>query len=157
MPEKFINEDRLRELWAAIKAIITTAIADAKFTTVDEVATAIAAALAGYPNNEAMQAAITSALASYLTADETNAAIATAVADAAHIRFELVDVLPEEGEANVIYLVPSGGTGSSAKNEYIWINGAWELLGSTDIDLSDYWAKSDLQVMTSAELQAILV
>ena len=157
MAEKFINQARTGELWAAVKTAIASAIAAAEFATVDEVATAITSALANYPSNTAMQMAITQALANYLTADETNAAIATAVADAAHIRFELVGVLPEEGEANVIYLVPSGGTGSSAKNEYIWINGAWELLGSTDIDLSDYWAKSDLQAMTSAELQAILV
>ena len=39
----------------------------------------------------------------------------------------------------------------------MWINGAWELLGSTEEDLTGYWSKQELRAMTAAELQAILV
>ena len=38
----------------------------------------------------------------------------------------------------------------------MWIDGQFELLGSTEIDLSGYWAKDELRMMTAEELQAIL-
>ena len=51
----------------------------------------------------------------------------------------VVEVLPETGEANVVYLVPnSDGT----HNEYLFVDGVAELIGSTDINLTDY-AKTD--------------
>lgn len=49
--------------------------------------------------------------------------------------FVPVDTLPETGEKNKIYLVPIGD-GTFA--EYYWTNNAWELLGSVNLDLSDY-------------------
>lgn len=159
MADNYVNSARMGELWTAIKTALalkadTTALGG--YTTPDDVATAIASALASYATNTGVQAAIATALAKYLTAAETEAAITQAVAEAAHIRFELVEALPETGEANVIYLVENGSSGSNAKNEYMWIDGAWELFGNTDIDLSGYWGKAELVAMTAAELQAIL-
>ena len=51
--------------------------------------------------------------------------------------FEPVDVLPETGEKNKIYLV-SAKDGSF--DEYYWIvdENKWEILGNVAIDLSDY-------------------
>ena len=68
-----------------------------------------------------------------------------------------VDVLPGVGEPNVIYLLPKAGPAGDVYTEYMWIDGAWETMGSTAVDLSNYWSKDDLNVMSSAELQAILV
>ncbi len=92
-----------------------------------------------------------------MTTSEVNDAIASAVVAASGIRFEAVDALPDAGEANVIYLVPNNKTGNNVKDEYMWIDGKWELLGSTAVDLTGYWAKSELAVMTAEELKAILV
>ena len=54
------------------------------------------------------------------------------------ISIEVVDSLPETGESNKIYFVPKDGTTGDIYNEYIWINNAWELIGSTQIDLTGY-------------------
>lgn len=57
----------------------------------------------------------------------------------AEISFEMfivVDVLPEEGEENKIYLVP-GENGMF--EEYFWNeNGKWDKIGEVNIDLSNY-------------------
>ena len=49
--------------------------------------------------------------------------------------FTPVDVLPETGEKNKIYLVP---TGNGTFDEYYWAVDKWELLGNVMLDLSDY-------------------
>lgn len=54
------------------------------------------------------------------------------------ISIEVVDKLPETGEDNKIYLVPKEGSTGDVYNEYIWVNNAWELIGSTQIDLTGY-------------------
>ena len=54
-------------------------------------------------------------------------------------RFEKVETLPVTGESNVIYLVPrSEEEPNNVYDEYIWLDEAWEKIGSTDIDLSGY-------------------
>lgn len=37
-----------------------------------------------------------------------------------------------------LYLVPSGAESGNLYDEYIWVNGAWELFGSANIDLTGY-------------------
>lgn len=54
------------------------------------------------------------------------------------ISIQVVDTLPTTGESNVIYLVPKEGSKDDIYNEYIWVNNAWELIGSTQIDLTGY-------------------
>ena len=58
--------------------------------------------------------------------------------------FQVVNALPTENiSTSTIYLVPS--TTPSAENvydEYIYVNGDWEHIGSTTIDLSDYVTKT---------------
>lgn len=158
--ETFLNQNRTAELWTAIKtALAGKADLSAldNYTTPDAVATAITSALTNYATNAGVQTAIATALADYMTESEVNDAISAAVVEATGIRFQPVDTLPQTGEANVIYLVPNGQTGSNVKDEYMWIDGKWEILGSTAVDLDGYWSKQELQAMTAAELQAILV
>lgn len=61
------------------------------------------------------------------------------------MKVEVVTELPETGEGNTVYLVPkqSGSTGDLF-DEYLYINNAWEHIGSADIDLSDYYTKSEV-------------
>ena len=51
--------------------------------------------------------------------------------------FEPVEVLPETGEKNKIYLVPAK---DGSFDEYYWIvdEAKWEILGNVAIDLSNY-------------------
>lgn len=54
------------------------------------------------------------------------------------IKMEAVSQLPAvaEAEANTIYLVPnSKQSGSNVKDEYILVNGAFELIGTTQVDV----------------------
>lgn len=53
---------------------------------------------------------------------------------------EKVDELPITGQKpNCIYFVPKGTPGMDGCYEYMWIDNKWEFVGSTDVDLSDYW------------------
>lgn len=54
------------------------------------------------------------------------------------VSLKKVDSLPESGDSNVIYLVPKSGSGNDIYNEYIYIDGKPEHIGSTQVDLSNY-------------------
>lgn len=161
MNEKFLNQERVQELWTAIKTALAGKAdlgALNNYATPDAVATAITSALANYATNASVQTAIATALANYMTSSEVNKAISDAVVEASGIRFEAADALPETGEGNVIYLVPSASSAANnAKDEYMWLDGKWELFGSTAVDLSGYWSKTALRAMTADELKTILV
>lgn len=211
MAEKFVNEQRIGEVWAAalaklalkadkteiadfvktegVAAAIAAALTD--YAKTEDVSKTVAAALVGYAQStevaesirtalleyaksdevdEAIQEALTNyatttnvsqaiakALEDYMDEDEVTAAITDAIGDLANITLQPVESLPQTGEENIIYLVPS--TNPKEKNirdEFIWYNNAWEQIGSTAMDLSGYWSKTDLTPMTSEELSAIL-
>lgn len=61
----------------------------------------------------------------------------------AGMKYEVVDELPSTGEAGTVYLVPkqSAGTGD-VYDEYIYVDGSFEHIGSTEIDLSNYYTKA---------------
>lgn len=59
------------------------------------------------------------------------------------ITVKKVDILPEIGEPNIIYLVPKKASPNNTYDEYMWIEEAWEKIGSTDIDFEDYYTKED--------------
>ena len=64
------------------------------------------------------------------------------------LKKEVVDQLPSTGQDDVIYLVKdSKGKANNVYLEYLWINGAFELIGSTEVDLSGYAKTSDVQQM----------
>lgn len=55
------------------------------------------------------------------------------------IRYEVVEHLPgEAGEPGVIYLVPHTHGVKDIYDEYIYVNGTFEKIGNTDMDLSSY-------------------
>ena len=69
------------------------------------------------------------------------------------INFEVVAELPVSGEANKIYLVPNAEQSEqNVKDEYIWIENKWELIGSTKIDLSNYYNKGEVDSKLSAKV-----
>ena len=81
------------------------------------------------------------------TKTEADSAIAKAIAAVDHLSREIVETLPENASENVIYMVLRGdGTGQDVYNEYMYINGAWEIIGDTSVDLTDYARKEDILV-----------
>lgn len=64
----------------------------------------------------------------------------------------VVDQLPEVGEAGYLYFVPNGaGGGEDQSKEYIWVDGRFELVGSTGVDLSAYVSTDDTPQSISGE------
>ena len=69
------------------------------------------------------------------------------------INFEVVGELPSSGEANKIYLVPNSEQGEqNVKDEYIWVDGKWEIIGSTKVDLSNYYNKGEVDSKLSVKV-----
>lgn len=98
--------------------------------------------------------------AGYQTADDVSDAIEDALGDLEGARFEVVDNLPIIGETGKIYLIPDANDGeNNSYDEYIWIENiqAYEKIGNTDIDLSDYYNTSNLVALTTAEIDEICV
>ena len=63
-----------------------------------------------------------------------------------------VDALPVVGEEHIIYLVPKEAP-ATGFDEWIWMadENRFELIGDTNIDLSDYYTKSEVDTKVSAE------
>ena len=61
------------------------------------------------------------------------------------LKFQIVDALPTENiDAKTIYLTAKADSESgNAYDENIYINGAWEVIGDTTVDLSDYYKKTE--------------
>ena len=77
--------------------------------------------------------------------------------------FEVVDVLPESGEQNVIYLVKKDTSSeqNDVYDEYVWIADEdgmshWEHIGSTAVDLSNYYTKSEITALLNNQKTEII-
>ena len=69
-----------------------------------------------------------------------------------------VDELPQTGEPFTLYLVPSDPThASNVKDEYIYINSGWEKIGTTDIDLSNYYNKSEVDNLLNSKQDKLTI
>lgn len=76
--------------------------------------------------------------------------------------FEVVQELPQTGESNVIYLIlRSDPETSNIYDEYIYINNAYEKIGSTDVDLTGYatesWVNQQIaNFLTQTQIQSLI-
>lgn len=69
-----------------------------------------------------------------------------------NVKVTVVAELPPTGEENTIYFVPQdGGSGTNIKDEYMWIEGKWELIGTTEVDLTPYQTKEDQTLATTSK------
>lgn len=94
-------------------------------------------------------------IADAYTKAQTDSAISTAVANADHLKREIVSVLPEveEADEHTIYMVGTGaGSENSVYEEYMLVNGGFEKIGSSEVDLTNYALKS---YVDSAKTEAI--
>lgn len=67
------------------------------------------------------------------------------IAGAAHLKREKVSALPavSAADTNTLYLVPKSGSGNDTFDEYLLIDGKFELMGNSKVDLSGYLQASD--------------
>lgn len=86
------------------------------------------------------------------TKAQTDSAISTAVANADHLKREIVEDLPEVDSADehTIYMVAkASGSGEQKYDEYMLINGAFEKVGDSAVDLTNYATKTEVSTAKS--------
>lgn len=126
--KKYVDENGLLYFWQKIKMKYAE-----KSTT-----------LSGYGITDAM------------TKEEVNNAINTAVGNITGVEFRIVQALPQNGEAGVIYLLRNGSSEEqNVYDEYIYANGGFEKIGTTAVDLSGYVQSEDLVAVTNTEIDTI--
>lgn len=120
---------------------------------------------AGYQTATDVDGLIDTALANgndpYTTTSDAQGLIDDALADITGIDYQVVATLPASGVKGTIYLV---GT-ASPYDEYIWLEPTggtanWEQIGSTSIDLTDYWTSqsgqtNSLIAITTAQIDSL--
>lgn len=82
------------------------------------------------------------------TKTEVETYVNNQIGSAGHLKREIVEALPEVGTANTdtIYMVKKSGglVDRDHYEEYMVINGAWEMIGDTFVDLTNYATKDDV-------------
>ena len=94
--------------------------------------------------------------AGYQTASEVQTAINSAISGITGIDFQVVASLPATGTKGVIYLISNSGTGTNIYDEYIWVTNRFEKIGTTEIDLSNYYNTTNLLALTNQEIDTII-
>lgn len=89
---------------------------------------------------------------------QVQALIDSALANITGIDFQVVSSLPATGTKGVIYLLSNSGSAPNVYDEYIWLeaSSSFEKIGTTEVDLSQYWAIADLVAITTAEIDTIM-
>jgi hypothetical protein len=89
---------------------------------------------------------------------QTAAQVAAAIGTAGHLERVIVAELPAVGVANehAIYMLDESGGGSNRYTEWMVIAGAWEQIGSSEADLTDYLKVSDMVAVTNSEIDNII-
>lgn len=81
---------------------------------------------------------------------KTEAEIQSLINSSTKLKKEVVTSLPQIGKDDVIYLVKDEkGKENNNYLEYLWLNGKYELIGSTQVDLSGYAKLSDIDANTN--------
>ena len=141
------NTDAIAKLngSATTAGSVSKAVADAKSeltTEINKKATK-STTLAGY--------GITNAY----TKTEADTAISTAIANADHLKREIVEALPAiaSADTNTIYMVSkTSGSGEQKYDEYMLIGTAFEKIGDSAVDLTNYATKTEV---SNAKSEAI--
>lgn len=88
------------------------------------------------------------------TEQEVSGMIAEAIGQINSFDMTVVQTLPTQDiSTHTIYLVPKTGETNDVYDEYVYINNNWEMVGNTQIDLSDYALKSELPDVPVQDVQ----
>lgn len=154
---------------AAINTTLPASIADAKKAGTDAAAAVTALESGQVTTNKTDIATLktgkadkATTLAGYgigdaYTKTQVDSAISAAIAKAPHLKREIVEQLPEVTAANdsTIYMVGTGaGSETSVYKEYMLINGKFELLGDSKVDLTNYATKTEVETAKNDAITA---
>ena len=78
--------------------------------------------------------------------------VASAIGGITGITYTVVQTLPQTGAAGTIYLVANSGSSPNIYDEYIWVNNAFEKIGTTEVDLSQYYTKSQTDTLLDGKV-----
>ena len=96
----------------------------------------------------------------FQTQSQVQALINSSLEGIAGIDFQVVSNLPSSGEKGIIYLISNGGDSPNVYDEYIWVtsgsSSSFEKIGTTAVDLSRYWSKTELVSITNAEIDSVV-
>ena len=88
------------------------------------------------------------------TVSEMNTAIGTAIGNVHQFEVQVVQALPTQNiQEHTVYFVPKTGETNDVYDEYIYVNNAWEMIGNTQIDLSNYATKSEIPTVPVQDVQ----
>ena len=93
--------------------------------------------------------------ATFQSKTEIQKLINDAVGKITGIDFQIVDSLPATGVKGTIYLLSNGGKNSNVYDEYIYVGSSWEKIGTTDIDLSNYYSSENFLPISNSEIDTI--
>lgn len=84
----------------------------------------------------------------------TESTVNSLISKSTKLKKEVVTSLPSTGKDDVLYLKKDGNDVNNSYVEYMWINGAWEIIGNTKIDLNPYAKKTDIKTKLSEMTQS---
>ena len=69
---------------------------------------------------------------------------------------QVVQELPATGDAHTLYFVPSADPQTqNIYDEYLYTNNAWEQVGSTSVDMSDYYTKTQVDTLLDDKAEIV--
>lgn len=80
---------------------------------------------------------------------KTEVEIQSMINNSTKLKKEVVTSLPSSGVDDVVYLLKNKSDSNNVCTEYLWINGDWEIIGDTKVDLTDYAKKTDVPTKLS--------
>ena len=108
-------------------------------------------ALSSFTNDQGFITNSVNNLTNYYLKSETytKTEVNTLIGQISTISILVVQSLPTQDiQTNIIYLVPKQTAGTQdVYNEYIYVNNAWELIGDTEVDLSNYYTKTQVDAL----------
>ena len=87
----------------------------------------------------------------------TKTEVDTLIGQISTLHLEVVQVLPTQDiSLNTIYLVPKQSAGTqNVYDEYIYVNNAWEHIGDTEVDLSNYYTKTQTDTLLDGKVDKV--
>lgn len=95
--------------------------------------------------------------ADYIKKAELTEEVKSLIGNTKALEFSVVEELPSSGEKSTIYLVSKSKAENDDYDEYIFVNGKFEKIGTTSVDLSDYVKTSDITSITNEEIDTLFV